>query len=262
MERKIAFFSDVHGNLHALEAILRHLEGRGVKEMACLGDLVGYGAFPNEVVALVREKGIPTLRGNYDDAVGMDKDDCGCAYRDPKAEALGNRSFEWTKEKTSGESKSFLASLPGELRWEVEGWKVLLVHGSPRKINEYLYADRSEESFRRIARAYGADAIAFGHTHRPFHKVFDGVHFINVGTAGKPVDGDPRVGYCVVTFGQREDGKGGKGVAKGGESLASLQVDFTRVGYDVEAAARAIESSGLPVEFAVLLRTGGVAQGT
>ena len=247
MRRRIAFFSDVHGNIHALRAMLADMERQGLKEMACLGDLVGYGAFPNEVVAEIRERSIPCIRGNYDDGVGFGKDECGCAYREAEAKALGERSFEWTKAHTTAENRSFLASLPTELGWEVEGWKVLLVHGSPRKINEYLYPDRSEASFRRIARAFKADVILFGHTHGPYKKLVEETYFINVGTGGKPTDGDTRVGYAVVAF----EPRGGERQVKD-----AIEVEFRRVEYDVEAAAAAIESCGLPAEFPVELRQG------
>jgi putative phosphoesterase len=257
MKRKIALFSDVHANLHALKAVLGDIEAEGVQEMACLGDLVGYAAFPNEVVALIRERNIPCIRGNYDDGVGWDRKDCGCFYKDPVAKELGNRSFEWTKARTTAENRAFLASLPLELRWEVEGLKVQLVHGSPRRINEYLYVDRSEESFARIARQSKLQVIAFGHTHRPFHKLSEGVHFINVGTAGKPVDGDPRVGYALVTFSPPEGPLNVGNAAGSGKETVAVEVQFKKVDYDFEAAAKAIETAGLPLEFAALLRTGG-----
>lgn len=262
MGRRIAFFSDVHANLHALEALLADIRARGVEEMACLGDLVGYGGFPNEVVEMVREGKIPCIRGNYDDGVGWEKSECGCAYRDPKARELGDLSFQWTKANTTVESKSFLASLPERLLWEVEGLKVLLVHGSPRRINEYLFSDRSEESFRRIARASEAQVIVFGHTHRPFHKVVEGVHFVNVGTAGKPVDGDRRVGYALMTFGDEESERSPEGAGGSPGASEAVKVEFRKVDYDFEAAAKATESCGLPREFADLLRSGGVTDET
>src|SRR5690554_5143477 len=140
----ITIFGDIHGNLPALDAVLRDIDARGLRDLFCLGDLVGYGTFPNEVVELIRARGIPTLMGNYDQGVGHSSDDCGCAYKTPEARALGDRSIAWTNAHTSDENKAFLRALPAQIPAQVGDLRVVLVHGSPRKVNEYLYA-RSEE---------------------------------------------------------------------------------------------------------------------
>src|SRR4051812_48707932 len=139
---RLAVFSDVHGNRHALDAVLADIPRRGVDATYCLGDLVGYGAFPDDVTARVREAGFPTIIGNYDEGVGFERDECGCAYKEQRDRLLGDRSLAWTKAHVSAENKAFLRGLPPELRLTIEGLRVLLVHGSPRKINEYLFEDR------------------------------------------------------------------------------------------------------------------------
>ena len=114
--------------------------------MYCLGDLVGYGPFPNEVIERIRSEQIPTIMGNYDDGVGYDRDECGCAYREPDERRLGDLSFTWTKARVTVDNKTFLRQLHPHIRTEIDSIRVLLVHGSPRKINEYLFEDRRRQT--------------------------------------------------------------------------------------------------------------------
>jgi putative phosphoesterase len=233
---RIAFISDIHGNLPALDAVLADVAKQKPDVVYCLGDLVGYGASPNEITQRIQAEGIPTIMGNYDDGVGFDRDECGCAYRDPVDQALGDRSLAWTKAHTTPENKAFLRALVKELRFEADGKRLLLVHGSPRKINEYLFEDRPLSSFQRLAASSNADIIAFGHTHKPYQKSVDGVLFVNAGSVGKPKDLDWRACYVVLDAGA---------------------VSFHRVSYDVAKAAAAIRATELPHEFAVDIETGG-----
>lgn len=234
---RLAVFSDIHGNLHALEAVLADIDQQSPDAVYCLGDLVGYGAFPNEVIALVRERGIPTLMGNYDDGVGHDRDDCGCAYTTASARALGDLSLHWTRERVTPMNKAALCRLLPSIRLEHAGQRLLLVHGSPRKLNEYVYADRPAASLERVARSADADILVFGHTHLPYVQQVAGVWLVNDGSVGKPKDGDPRAAYALLDLG------------------ASLAVTHRRVPYDVQAAAAAVRASGLPEHFADLLIT-------
>ncbi|MBI2907965.1 MAG: metallophosphoesterase family protein [Chloroflexi bacterium] len=234
---RIATFSDVHSNRHALEAVLGEIDKHRPDRVYCLGDLVGYGAYPNEVIELIRQRNIPTVMGNYDDGVGFDKDECGCAYTDPELQKLGDLSFKWTKQRVTPGSKVFLRSLLPSIRFEAEGKRVLLVHGSPRKINEYLYEDRGAVTLERMARLADADVLAFGHTHMPYVKTAGGVVLVNNGSVGKPRDGDPRAAYALIDIGPE------------------INATIHRVAYDVTAAAAAVRLSGLPPHFADLLET-------
>ncbi len=233
---RIAAFSDVHANKHALDAVLADVHSRQPDRVVCLGDLVGYGAFPNEVIEAVREAGIPTIAGNYDDGVGFDRDECGCAYTEPAERERGDRSLRWTQQVVTADNKAWLRSLPHELRLQADGTRLLCVHGSPRRLNEYLYEDRPERSLLRMLEGLEADVILCGHTHLPYHRRVGALHLINVGSAGKPKGGDPRACYALLSIG------------------AEVHVEFVRVSYDAEAAARAIEATELPREFADALR--------
>jgi putative phosphoesterase len=236
---RFAIYSDVHGNLHALEAVVADIATAKFDAVYCLGDLVGYGAFPNEVTERVRRSGTPVVMGNYDDGVGFERDECGCAYRDPVDQELGERSFAWTKANMTSANKTYLRSLVKEIRFEADGKRVLLVHGSPRKMNEYLFEDRPLSRFQRLAAGSNADIIVFGHTHKPYIKTVDGVMFLNVGSVGKPKDGDWRGCYAVL------------------DTQDTPSAGFRRVEYDVKQAAAAIRSTELPDEFAVDIETGG-----
>jgi len=236
----VTIFGDIHGNLPALEAVFQDLEARGSVNWYCLGDLVGYGTFPNEVVEAVRGRSIPTLMGNYDQGVGSSSDDCGCAYRTSEAKALGARSIAWSNAHTSDVNKTFLRELPMQIPVQLGDLRVVLVHGSPRKVNEYLYEDRPDRSFERLLDLVEAQVLVCGHTHLPYHKILpSGRHVINAGSVGKPKDHDPRACYIVLRVNGRE-----------------LDVEFIRVAYDVEKAAQAIEATDMPHEFAAMLREG------
>lgn len=237
---RITVFGDIHGNLPALEAVFADMQARGADNLYCLGDLVGYGVWPNEVVAAIRAGEIPTIMGNYDQGVGHDSDDCGCAYRTPEAQALGERSIGWSNAHTSDENKAYLRELVANIPLQLGDLKVLLVHGSPRKLNEYLYEDRPEAGLERIMDAADADVLVCGHTHLPYHRVLgSGRHVINAGSVGKPKDNDPRACYLILAADGRD-----------------LTVEFVRVPYDVEKAAQAIEATDMPDEFAEMLRQG------
>jgi putative phosphoesterase len=230
---RVGIISDIHGNLPALEAVMQDIKSKSFDALYCLGDLVGYGAFPNEVTEAIKAGGMPTIMGNYDDGVGFDRDECGCAYRDPDEEARGHRSLMWTRQHATDSTKAFLRELVPQIRVEIDGKRVLLVHGSPRKMNEYLFEDRPVSSFQRIAASSEADIIVFGHTHRPYTKLVDGVLFVNVGSVGKPKDGNWRACYAIL------------------EPAAATPVEFIRLRYDIDRAMAAIrDTKDLPTEFA------------
>ena len=161
----VAVFSDVHGNLTALQAVLADVRAHAVDGVYCLGDLVGYGPDPNGVIDTVREEGIPTIMGNYDEGVGFDLGHCGCFYPDAEAKRIGAASYEFTSRTVTPERKTYLRELPRELRLEIDGLRIHLVHGSPRKINEYLLPTRDRRTYDRLAAAEDSDVLVFGHTH-------------------------------------------------------------------------------------------------
>src|SRR3954469_17165948 len=113
---KIALFSDIHANLPALEVCLSDIEKRKPDSIYCLGDLVGYNIWPNEVITRIRRRGIPTIAGNYDFGIGRSSDDCGCAYKKDEEKAMGKISIAFTNDIVSSESRRYLRTLPAHIR--------------------------------------------------------------------------------------------------------------------------------------------------
>ena len=252
----IALFSDIHANLPALQAVLADIDRRKPDAIYCQGDLVGYAPYPNEVIRLIRERKIPTIAGNYDEGIGLASDNCGCAYKTDHDKSNGAVSIDYTNQIIGTEERRFLKHLPRhfavDFEFHGEKFRLLLVHGSPRKINEYLFEDRDEKSLLRIMEDVHADIMTCGHTHKPYHRklayeqngqVFYR-HAINIGSVGKPKDGDPRAGYVMLTVTPETSM----------QVPESLGVEFVRVEYDVESVAQAVEASPLPNEYADMLR--------
>ena len=245
---RYALISDVHANLPALEAVLADIAARGVEAVYHLGDLVGYGPWPDETVDLIAARGIAGVAGNYDSTVATDYRHCGCRYEDERQEALAHLSYDWTRRHTSPDTKARLRGLPFRIDLLPNGGhragpRVVLVHGAPTLNTLYWGEDRSDDFCLAMAAHVAmkaGDLIAFGHTHLPWRREVGGMHFVNAGSVGRPKDGDWRAGYVILDAGgDRPD------------------VQFIRVAYDVERAARAIRDSDLPGELAEHLRTGG-----
>jgi putative phosphoesterase len=233
---RIAVITDIHGNLPALEAALAAIDAIGADDVYCGGDLVGYGPHPNAVCALIEDRGISTIYGNYDYAIGRELTDCGCAYITPHDRALGQESVDWTLAHTNERSKAFMRGLPFDLRVAMGDQRIRLVHGSPRKVNEYLFEDKPESLYNRLAASADCDVLVFGHTHKPWIRTYADVQFVNCGSVGKPKDGDPRAAFALLEL---VDGR--------------VEASIERVPYDAQAVAREVESVGLPSEFAAKL---------
>jgi len=255
---KIALFSDIHANLPALEAFFKSVENHHPDATYCLGDLVGYNIWPNEVVNAIRKRNISTIAGNYDFGIGRMSDECGCAYKSDEEKEMGKISISFTNQLMNSAERNYLRTLPAHLKIEFQlnedKLNLLLVHGSPRKINEYLFEDREEKSLLRIMEQADADIMCFGHTHKPYHRILNSLsdgkshfrHAVNLGSVGKPKDSDPRGCYVILTIDENSSVLNDK----------SIGVEFIRFEYDVERAARAVEESPLPNEYAEMLRRG------
>jgi len=246
---RYALISDIHANLPALEAVLADV--RTQSDLAAtyhLGDLVGYAPWPDEVVNTIAAAGIAGVAGNYDSTVGTDYKHCGCRYEDPHQEELSHLSYDWTRRHVTSGTKTWLAGLPFRIDLlpnggHLVGPRAVLVHGAPTLNTLYWTEDRSDDFCLKMAAHAGmkaGDVVAFGHTHKPWHREVGGIHFVNTGSVGRPKDGDWRAGYVLLDMEQ-----------------GAVQVEFRRVVYDVEASMRAIRESDLPDEFADHLRTGG-----
>lgn len=239
LQMKIAVFGDIHGNIDALKAAYDAATILKPDKFYHLGDLGGYAPYVNEVVEFLIKHGIDGVQGNYDEAVANDREHCGCKAEDPLQEEMAHRSFIWTKEHVSSASKAYMKTLPREIQFTAEGKKVWLFHATPKKNNLYWFENRPEKFFQEMAGKGDADVMIYGHTHKPYRKDMNGKIFINVGSVGKPKDGDTRACVAIIDF-----------------TPVAVKSEFLRVPYDVEKVAAAISASGLPDYFAEKLRHG------
>jgi predicted phosphodiesterase len=233
--------------------VLTDIDGRSdVDGVYHLGDLVGYAPWPDGVVAVLRQRAIPGVAGNYDSTTATDYEHCGCRYEDPVQEELSHLSYEWTRANVSAETKRWLGSLPFRidirpLGGHAAGPRLILVHGSPVLNTVYWTEDRSDDFCMKMAAQLGAkagDTVAFGHTHKPWRRAVAGICFVNTGSVGRPKDGDWRAAYVLVEMVGRED----------------VDVELVRVEYDLGRAVAAIRKSGLPDDLAEHLETGGISK--
>jgi putative phosphoesterase len=228
---RIAVISDVHANLPALRAVIEDVTSIGCDAVWCAGDLVGRGPHPNEVIEEMRRLAVPTVQGNWDEALGMGREVTGAIWPSPDAEAEGYASLAWTASRLTDENCSWLRQLPATLRMEVDGRTALLFHGTPLKQNEYLWEDRPSRYFARIASDEGDDIFAFGHTHQTFHRVTAASHFIGAGSVGCGGHGDARARYAVLYV-----------------TGSDVVVGFRSVEYDRDSVARDMAAAGLPLD--------------
>lgn len=239
MGKKLAFISDIHGNIEALCNVLNDIENRSIKmdDVYCLGDLVGYGTRPNEVISLLKEQNIQSILGNYDEAVAFYLPTCGCNINSDSDRVKTKNSLNWTVENTSNDNKEYIRDFEESISLQVEAYNILLTHASPLSITDYVYEDDLEKQ-EQIAEDLEEDIIIFGHTHYPYVKRVNNKLFINAGSVGRPKDGDNRACYCILELGDK------------------IEVEFVRVSYDYEKMAKEIEESDLLDSFAQTLRTG------
>lgn len=246
---RYALISDIHANVEALDAVLADIDGRpDVDAIYHAGDLVGYSSNPNEVVARLRERAIAGIAGNYDSTVGTDYKHCGCKSETVRQEELAHISYEYTRAAVSAETKGFLAGLPFSLDLRplgghLNGPRLVIVHGTPTLNTVYWTEDRSNDFCLKMAALVGltaGDVIAFGHTHKPWHRAVDGIHFVNTGSVGRPKDGDWRAGYILLDLGAEVPA-----------------VEIVRVPYDIERTVAGARAAGLPEDFVEFLKTGG-----
>jgi predicted phosphodiesterase len=240
---RIALFGGVYSNYLALAALLEDAPTRGARRCYCLGDLGAFGPHPDKVFPLLRAAEIPVVQGNYDNSVGHDLADCHCGYTDPKDNYFARISYDYTFRHTSPENKLWMRGLPNEIRLEVNGLRILLCHGSPRKTNEFLWQTTTSVAFlEQLCISYEADVIVGTHTGLHWHRELPrGRHFINCGAIGRPAnDGLTAVWYTLLTV--HDDQR--------------VEVEFVPLVYDYEQLAAEMEAEELPREFIETICTG------
>jgi diadenosine tetraphosphatase ApaH/serine/threonine PP2A family protein phosphatase len=239
--RRVAVCGGVYNNVLALEATLEDARRRDVEAIFCLGDMGGFGPHPDRVFPLLRDGRVLAIQGNYDESLALGKGDCGCGYTDPRDNHFARVSYEYTFRHTSPEHKAWLGTLPKQRHIRLGRLRLLMCHGSPRLINEFLWASSTPNGLvEKFLRDYRTDVLLCTHTGIKWHRpLAEGKHLVNVGVIGRPEnDGRTNVWYTILTAGD------------------DLQVEFVPVHYDHETLARQMEQEGLPPEFIETIRTG------
>ncbi|HEX2833387.1 MAG TPA: metallophosphoesterase family protein [Thermoanaerobaculia bacterium] len=238
---KIAFIGGIYSNYHALTATLDDIASRHIERVYFLGDLGAFGPYPDRIPQLLLERGIPGIQGNYEESLSTHADDCHCGYTDPRDNHYAQISYDYTFANTSEAYKEWMGTLPREIRFTAGGLRFLLVHGSPRTINEFLWRSTSPEPFlEKLCRDSEADVLVCTHTGLHWHKALrDGKHVINAGVIGRPAnDGRTNVWYTIV------------------DVADALSVEFVPVHYDHHALAAEMRSEQLPEQFVETILTG------
>ncbi|NRD19972.1 metallophosphoesterase family protein [Winogradskyella eckloniae] len=238
---RIAFFSDIHANLPALEAFFKDVDAENIDAIYCLGDLVGYNVWPNEVVNAIRERNIPTIMGNHDEALLL-----------PIAQESKPSNKGLIRAIVTDDNRDYLINLPRHLALNFitnhEPFNLLMVHGSVKAINDYMVIDYPEKEVLDMMQSQKADVLLCGHTHKPFHRVIKNEngykHVVNIGSVGKPKDGDSRLCYAIVELKQNTIPS----------NPNAIKVTFKRADYDIEKAAKALENSAFSSSYADALR--------
>ncbi len=246
MTARVALLGGLYSNYLALAAALADIRGRGVDAIYCLGDVGAFGPHPDRVFPLLFEHKVQCVRGNYDDSIGRSLGDCQCGYTDPRDNHFAQISYDYTLAGTSAENRAWLRTLPGEIRFQLRGCRVLLCHGSPRRMNEFLWESTTSTHFlEHLADKYEADVICTTHTGIKWRRELSGGRmFVNVGVLGRPEnDGQTCIWYAVLEVTQRHGGR-------------SLQVDFLPVQYDHRRLAAEMRAERLPEQFIETILTG------
>lgn len=234
---KIALFSDIHANLPAFDAFLKDLDSRKADAIYCLGDLVGYNVWPNEIINEIRKRGIATLVGNHDLKVK--------ALPKIRKEELATSGKDYAYHIIEPENRAYLLELPSHIKLEFKlygkEFNVLMVHGSPRSVDEYVLENTDSGYVTELMNESGANILCVGHSHKPYHRIISrDKQVINIGSVGKPKDGNPQGGYVMLTLND--------------SALDPIRVEFIRFDYDIDKAVKGIEDSPLPDEFGERLR--------
>jgi len=227
--KKIAFISDIHSNIEALSTVVREIWSGGIEEIYCLGDIVGYNTFPNEVCDYLRSREIICIKGNHDNDVVNKK------FNEDKDPDI----FRWTYDTLTEENRNWLANLPEQIEIDAESQKILLVHGTPTSIEEYCYA--GSENSARAMRELTQDLLICGHTHQPSITYYGAKALMNCGSVGKPKHGKPTATWLEISF-----------------FNALMNPRLKEVVYDFEKTAQDVEAKGF-IKYAQQLRTGVVA---
>jgi len=240
--KRVALLGGIYSNYPALAEALRLARARDVDAMAALGDFGAFGPHPDRTIELLRGQRVTAIQGNYEESLSSDAADCRCGYTDPRDNHFAQISYDYTRDRTAAEHKRWMGTLPKQLRLTVAGRELLLCHGSPRRINEFLWSSVTPEPFiRKLLRDHGTDLIVCTHTGLHFKRFVGPCRgVVNAGALGRPAnDGRSAVWFAII-----------------GQVEGRLVAEFVPVGYDHERLAREMRDDGLPSQFVETIVTG------
>lgn len=235
--KKILIVGDIHGNYPALKAVEKHVRRIRFFRIVNTGDFTVFGTFPNETIRWFREKeNAVCIVGNTDERVLNILS--GKKLKKPRKEEKRVMYF-WTSENLLTENIQYLESLPKERDFTVDDIPIGLYHGTLDDAEELLFPDAPESRFRELAKDSPYQVHIMGHSHAPYYKIVDGVHFINPGSVGRMFDGDPRASFAILTV-----------------SSGELRVEHFRIPYPVEEVIEGLEVHRLPAIYGKMYQKG------
>ncbi|KFF15837.1 metallophosphoesterase family protein [Flavobacterium hydatis] len=245
--KNIAIISDIHGNLPALKVVLEDIKQRGIDTIYCLGDLVDFAPWHNEVIELIKILEIPCLMGNHDERIAFDHEVTPLPKHNPEERAARVNGINYTKQTIKPENKAFLKTLPERflLNFTISGkeTKVLFVHGSTRSNNEYIYENHDLEDVQSMLAQEKADIIIMGHTHKPYVRHIEATTespagtLINSGSVGRSREENPLAAYLILHI-----------------SDENITPEIIKLQYPINEVISAIEESEIPDFYAKFLK--------
>ncbi|MDR6488371.1 putative phosphodiesterase [Chryseobacterium vietnamense] len=243
---QIAVFSDVHGNLPALEVVLKDIEKRGIRQRFCLGDLVDFAPWGNEVIEKIRSLNIPCLMGNHDERIAFDIPVVPLSKHSEEETNARFIAIDHSKKHITEENKKFLSELPFHLKLNYKvgekHWNIQLVHSSLSSNDTYLYESEKDEIFTDMLKNSQSDVIVMGHTHLSFKKQFENKKWaINCGSVGRSKEENRLASYVIFTLDEEK-----------------ITPEIIQIPYPIDETARQIKESGIPDYYASFLKNENV----
>ncbi|MDR3023351.1 metallophosphoesterase family protein [Chryseobacterium sp.] len=243
---QIAVFSDVHGNLPALEVVLEDIEKRGIRQRFCLGDLVDFAPWGNEVIEKIRSLNIPCLMGNHDERIAFDIPVVPLSKHSEEETNARFIAIDHSKKHITEENKTFLSELPFHLKLNYKvgkkHWNIQLVHSSLESNDTYLYESENDEVFENMLKSSQADVVVMGHTHLSFKKQFENNGWaVNCGSVGRSKEENRLASYVIFTLDEEK-----------------ITPEIIQLPYPIDETVRQIKESEIPDYYASFLKNENV----
>lgn len=239
---RVTVFGGIYNNSYGLDAVLQEAARFDAEATYCLGDFGGFGPHPEKIWPLLEQGGVRCIQGNYEESLASGREDCNCGYADPRDNHFAEISYRYTEQNCSDAFKAWMGSHPKRRRIRVGNRELLLIHGSPRRVNEFMFESTSPDAYLEVLLDQeGCDGILCTHTGLQWHrKLASGRDIVNVGVIGRPAnDGQTHVWYAELS-----------------DRGPELGVELKPLRYDAAALARDMAREGLPQAFIDTIKTG------